>query len=109
MLQPVGKSFDNALGIVDGFESINPVFKNIDKGAFPEPYANSKYQPLTIKTGPNYARVRVMNIVPRYYDGMVLEKGTYDILVTADGYECERKKIELTENDKVFAFYLEKK
>jgi hypothetical protein len=109
LLQPVGKSFDNALGIVDGFESINPVFKNMDKGGFPEPYANSKYQPLTIKTGPNYARVRVMNIVPRYYDGMILEKGSYDILVTADGYEPQRKEIELTEDDKVFAFYLEKK
>jgi hypothetical protein len=50
-----------------------------------------------------------MNIVPRYYDGMVLEKGAYDILVTADGYESQRKEIELTEDNKVFSFYLEKK
>jgi hypothetical protein len=109
LLQPVGKSFDNIFGVVKSFKTINPVFKNMDDSVFDDPYMDSKYQPLLIEAKPNYARVRVMNIVPRYYDGMVLEKGTYDVLVTADGYDSQRKEVELNENNKSFVFFLDKK
>jgi hypothetical protein len=41
---------------------------------------------LTVTTTPADARVRVMNIVPRYQPGMLLPAGVYDIVVDAPGH-----------------------
>lgn len=47
--------------------------------------------PLTIRTLPSNARVRIMNIKPKYWDGIELEDGAYDVLVDATGYYSWRK------------------
>jgi formylglycine-generating enzyme required for sulfatase activity len=49
--------------------------------------------PFTIKTTPANARVRIMNINPRYQDGMELADGDYDVLVDAPGYHSWRQTI----------------
>jgi hypothetical protein len=46
-----------------------------------------KYKyPLTVKTVPSDARVMIMNIKPKYYDGIRLVKGKYKIRVVKKGY-----------------------
>jgi formylglycine-generating enzyme required for sulfatase activity len=49
--------------------------------------------PFTIKVTPSNARVRIMNINPRYQDGMELADGDYDVLVDAPGYHSWRQTI----------------
>ena len=48
---------------------------------------SSKQVSLTVKTTPANARVRIMNIVPKYQDGIKLNEGKYHIEVSAEGYE----------------------
>ena len=50
---------------------------------------------LYVDTEPENARVRVLNIKPRFFQGMELDSGPYHIEVTAEGYEPERKWIDL--------------
>jgi len=53
---------------------------------------------LTVTTTPADARVRIMNIVPRYRDGIELDVGNeYDIEVSEDGFITYREIITLTE------------
>ena len=44
-------------------------------------------QPLTVRTGPPDARVRIMNITARYQPGIKLPPGSYDVTVTANGFD----------------------
>ena len=44
---------------------------------------------LHIQTNPSDARVQIMNIKPKYYDGIKLKSGRYDIRVSRRGYYTE--------------------
>ena len=46
---------------------------------------------LSVTTQPANARVRIMNIVPRYHDGIALEPGRYSIEVSTPGYQTYKK------------------
>lgn len=50
---------------------------------------------LTVDVTPADARVRVMNIGPPYQAGMELEPGSYDIEVSARGYEAQRRWVSI--------------
>ena len=50
---------------------------------------------ITVKPTPMDSLVRILNIGPKYKDGIELEAGTYHIEVTANGYERYRKWITL--------------
>ncbi|MDM8516361.1 PEGA domain-containing protein [Desulfobacterales bacterium HSG16] len=50
---------------------------------------------LYVDTDPENADVRILNISPKYYDGMELDPGKYHVEVSADGYETRRKWISL--------------
>lgn len=56
---------------------------------------------LTVVTEPKHARVRIMNIVPSYYDGIRLKKDQYEIRVDADGYRPESRTIRLLEDRRI--------
>ena len=68
---------------------------------------SSKYS-LTIKPTPSDARVQIMNIKPKYYDGIKLKKGKYDIRVSKKGYQTVRTWINL-QKDEYFTVTLKKK
>ena len=51
---------------------------------------------LYLKTQPADAKIRIMNIKPRFYQGIELESGKYDIKVTAQGYETWEKTVHLS-------------
>ena len=53
---------------------------------------------LTIKTIPSDARVRILNISPKYKHGIKLEKGSYHIEVSKDGYEIIDQWITLNQD-----------
>jgi len=55
---------------------------------------------LTVRTTPDQARVRIMNIVPRYRDGIELNIGnSYDIEVSEDGFKTFRTMVVLTDRE----------
>jgi formylglycine-generating enzyme required for sulfatase activity len=50
---------------------------------------------LFVETRPENARVRVLNIRPKFHQGMLLKPGKYHVEVSAHGYELEKKWIEV--------------
>jgi len=48
---------------------------------------------LTLYPEPVEAKIRVMNIVPRYVPGIALSCGRYDVEVSAEGYQTWRQWI----------------
>jgi len=50
---------------------------------------------LSIQKTPSNAKVRILNIKPKYYDGIKLKKGKYHIEVSKKGYETTSKWIDL--------------
>jgi tetratricopeptide (TPR) repeat protein len=51
---------------------------------------------LFVVTEPKDARVRVLNIKPRFYQGMDLDPGEYHIEISASGYKTKKGWVELT-------------
>jgi formylglycine-generating enzyme required for sulfatase activity len=47
-----------------------------------------------VETVPEEATVRILNIKPRFSQGMELEPGSYHVEVAAEGYEAERRWID---------------
>ena len=63
---------------------------------------------LSVKATPTNARIRIMNIVPAYREGMVLDPGRYDIEVSAPGHRTQRRWYELSAGDRVLEVALER-
>lgn len=51
--------------------------------------------PLSIKTNPENANIRILNIRPKYHDGLLLKPGSYHIEVTKPGYQKYKQWITL--------------
>jgi len=54
---------------------------------------------LTVKAIPSKSRIRIMNIRPKYRDGICLKPGKYDVLVDLRGFDSYRKKIRIKDSD----------
>lgn len=72
-----------------------------------------KIQPKTgslyVDTEPDNARIRILNIGPRYYQGIELAPGQYNIEVAASGYETKKQWIKVSAGeDKYIDVYLVK-
>jgi hypothetical protein len=50
---------------------------------------------LYVTTEPEDATVKILNITPSFHEGVELEAGWYEIEVSKDGYETERRRVEL--------------
>jgi serine protease Do len=65
---------------------------------------------LFVETEPKGARVRILNIKPKFYQGMELDPGSYHIEVTARGYEIKTQWIKLgTDEERRISINLSKK
>jgi len=62
----------------------------------------------TVKTKPVDATVRLMNIKPRYKDGIKLKPGKYDVEVSKKGFHIYRKWFTLEKRDKIIEINLNK-
>ena len=51
---------------------------------------------LSVNTVPDNARIRILNIVPKFYQGMELDSGRYHVEVSASGYKTEKRWLELS-------------
>jgi len=58
--------------------------------------------PLTIATTPEDAKVRILNIIPAYYDGIKLKSGNYRIEVTKQGYQRYVDNVQLKNDSQIF-------
>ncbi|AWF81848.1 serine/threonine protein kinase [Microbulbifer sp. A4B17] len=65
----------------------------------PEIESQDQLYSLTINTQPLDARVRVMNITPRYQPGIALKPGRYDIEVSKPGFSKARQWVLLEEKN----------
>ena len=54
---------------------------------------------LFVQTEPEGARVRILNIKPKFNQGIILKPGRYLVEVSADGYETERVWIKVEQGD----------
>jgi hypothetical protein len=61
---------------------------------------------LYVETVPENARVRIMNIKPKFYPGIELEPGRYQVEVSAEGYEPVMEILELRGGDNRFNIIL---
>lgn len=82
---------------VDIFKSIGEGLENVIDEIGTAISGDELYS-LTIKTTPG-ATVRIMNVGPKYHNGIKLAPGNYDILVEKKGYKSTRKWIKITDSD----------
>ena len=68
---------------------------NNEESSFNFKTINKDYFALTITTTPSDATVQIMNIKPKYYDGINLKKGEYIVKISKDGYKTIQGTIEL--------------
>jgi len=75
------------------------------------PITPSKIPKVTISVEkfsiPSNAKVRILNIKPKYYDGIKLKKGKYHLEISKNGYRTINKWITLKQNEN-FNFELKK-
>lgn len=50
---------------------------------------------LVIQCLPENARIKILNITPRYHHGMLLAPGPYQLQITADGFATQKKQVEI--------------
>jgi hypothetical protein len=62
-----------------------------------------------VETVPEDAQVRILNIKPKFFQEMALEPGSYHVEVSAEGYERQRRWVELVSGrEEPFRFELSK-
>ena len=59
----------------------------------PAPSIPLSGEPFTVRTGPGTARVQIMNIEPTYQPGIQLPPGSYDVKVTAPGFDTVERTL----------------
>lgn len=68
-----------------------------------------KYYSLNIKTSPSNAKIRIMNIRPKYTQGIKLESGKYHVNISKKGYYTVDKWVEITDGNLNITETLKKK
>lgn len=82
-----------------------------NQGTTEEKLAKKKSQKghLFVQTDPDNARVRILNIKPKFYQGIELKSGRYHVEVSAEGYETKKMWVALdTGEDKRVTLHLRK-
>ncbi|MGI2260103.1 hypothetical protein [Shewanella sp. GXUN23E] len=124
VVQPLGDSLDRQLGITGLFKRhLEPGIGALDSWIMPMLVIGSsnanigevvdeqgmlKLVPLTVKVNITGAKVRIMNIKPRYEPAMALPVSNYDIQVSAPGYQTQRRWVKHSPNQSTHEFELKK-
>jgi hypothetical protein len=82
--EDLGKQLDSRFSRVGGQDQSNT--------------ANATYG-LTIQAEPIDSTVKIMNIKPKYYDGIQLKSGAYDVLVQRVGYKSHREWVSISNSN----------
>ena len=92
-------------GAIQYSQMIKSDLKWIASSPEPEPVSTkSKKGRLYINTEPKNARVRILNISPKYVHGMNLDSGSYHVEVSAPGYGKKTEWITLKEGEEKTTF-----
>jgi len=91
------------------FTSIAKIKLNELKKFAEKPLVIESKARLTVRTSPDGARVRILNIGPKYQDGMALKPGRYYIEVTHPGYQRYLKWLTLDDEDMFHSVVLDEK
>lgn len=67
---------------------------------------NQSYSRLFVSTKPEGSRIRILNIKPKFHQGIKLKSGSYHLEVSAPGYKTTKKWVLLDDNDKTLIFEL---
>ncbi|PSU60109.1 hypothetical protein C9I90_00315 [Photobacterium aphoticum] len=134
VIQPVGNAFETNFGLFSLFEktlmttidaldkqvysmispSVSHEKDNLNKTAINEQREAVKKHghlievPFTVRTNVNTAKIRVLNIKPRYQEGMMLALGNYHVEVSAPGYTTLQKWVSHSQKQNVHMFQLTK-
>lgn len=79
--------------------------KKIDSALHSKNEESSEQEPListytlTVQAEPSDSTIKIMNIKPKYHDGIQLKAGAYDILVQRDGYQSHREWVSISNSD----------
>jgi len=60
---------------------------------------HTRYYRLTVHATPLNSTIKIMNILPKYYDGIRLTSGKYKVLVAKEGYKTYQEIISITHQD----------
>ncbi|MFS1523449.1 bifunctional serine/threonine-protein kinase/formylglycine-generating enzyme family protein [Microbulbifer sp. 2304DJ12-6] len=63
---------------------------------------------LNVKTSPQDARVRIMNIAPRYQPGIKLKSGKYDLEISKPGFNKVRRWVDIKDSDLTLSLALKR-
>ncbi|MCP4625680.1 MAG: formylglycine-generating enzyme family protein [bacterium] len=102
------KSEDELESVIGTLASqlLNTAGKDVDK--LSQTVDSSGKYHLTVEPTPEDARIRILNIVPKYRHGMELEAGSYHIEVSKQGFATVKKWVNLKGSDLNVAITLQK-
>jgi hypothetical protein len=73
----------------------------------PSPQTPNGY--LTVSTNPGGTMIEIVELGTPYRDGMAVPPGTYNLIISKQGYETSRRKIRIRENQKMQVNFLLRK
>ncbi|MGF1686491.1 hypothetical protein L4C36_07315 [Photobacterium japonica] len=99
LVQPLGATLENHLAVIPAFDRhLQPSLTQWDNLIMASLYGNTTTPathtgplPFTVTSNAPHIKVRIMNIRPSYQAGMTLPQGSYDIDVSAPGYQSVRQ------------------
>jgi hypothetical protein len=105
------EAYERSQGATD--EDIERMFREcVHKGMIEEGLTNQDLDgkvPLTINVAPSDAKVRIMNIKPKYHDGIKLKPGSYHVVVDKKGFKSYDKWLKVNSDKSVFNIQLKSK
>ncbi|AYA64182.1 carboxypeptidase regulatory-like domain-containing protein [Alteromonas sp. RKMC-009] len=109
ILHPLGLSFEAHTGIykkveplthkLAGLDEILPITPSTSNATELSARATQKPVPLTVISNVEGAAIRIMNIKPKYQEGMLLAPGNYEFEIRAAGYQTYRRWHRISEDN----------
>lgn len=117
ILHPVGLNLEASTRLYEGFRpvahalakiDINHAYLNLSQAKGEVGQTRGQMSSLKVISTPNDASVRIMNIKPKYREGIQLASGLYDIEVSAPGYRTKRDWYSVSADNTELKIYLER-
>ena len=120
LLHPLGLKFEEHFKLYEQFNPLSHALANVDILRHNPANLNSKQQQkrndivaqkttLTVLSNATNSTVRIMNIGPKYKQGMTLKTASYDIQVSAPGYKTYRRWHQLDAGEQTLTINLTQK
>ncbi|WP_261857114.1 hypothetical protein [Photobacterium sanguinicancri] len=119
-IQPIGMAFDKNFHVFSLFEKhvLKPIndwdekiypLLSIDQYKQTEPKVVNGKVAMFVRSNVSENRIRILNIKPKYQDGMLLQPDSYYVEVSASGYRPVKKWVTHNRDNNEHVFFLNKK